>query len=217
MECLVLGPIATNCWIDPIKEKTENQRSCILIDPGADGDSIITRLKRRGLRPALVLLTHGHFDHVAALASVVRAFPDGPAIDIAIHSADAFYLGGRAKAAHLRDFASVGGASYVEGLWEELPAPTRFLSEGDRIGPFTVLHLPGHTAGSVGFYDPEGGRLFSGDTLFSGAVGRTDLPGGDGRALGRSLQRLWTLPAKTRVYPGHGDETTIGRERGTYA
>lgn len=217
MERLVLGPIATNCWIDPIKEKIDNQRSCILIDPGADGDSIIARLKHLGLRPALILLTHGHFDHVAALAQVVRGFSEGPAIDIAIHSADAVYLGSRAKAVHLRDFASVGGASYVEGLWESLPSPTRFLSEGDRIGPFTVLHLPGHTAGSVGFYDPDRLILLSGDTLFRGAVGRTDLPGGDSRALGRSLLRLWTLPAKTRVYPGHGDGTTIGQEQGAYA
>jgi glyoxylase-like metal-dependent hydrolase (beta-lactamase superfamily II) len=100
----------------------------------------------------------------------------------------------------------------VDALWEDMPSPAVELSEGDTIGPFRVLHLPGHTPGSVAFYDEGAKVLFSGDTLFRGDYGRTDLPGGDTAKIMASLYRLFTLDKDIRVYPGHGPATTIGAE-----
>jgi glyoxylase-like metal-dependent hydrolase (beta-lactamase superfamily II) len=101
----------------------------------------------------------------------------------------------------------------VDELWEDMPEPSRLIADGDRIGPFTVMHTPGHTPGSLCLYDEAEGFLFSGDTLFSRGVGRTDLIGGDGEALARSLDRLLALPDRVRVFPGHGSQTRIADER----
>jgi glyoxylase-like metal-dependent hydrolase (beta-lactamase superfamily II) len=212
VESIVVGAVATNCWIVP----DEGERGlCAVIDPGGDAEAIIARLRRRSLRPSLVLLTHGHFDHVEALPELVEAFSsDGlPPPLIAIHAADAGYLGPDSRSVHRRDFALVGGAQYVDRYWRPMPRPTRLIAEGDRIGPFRVLHLSGHTPGSVAFLDEKNRRLFSGDTLFAGGVGRTDLPGGDDEALGRSLARLLAMDGGLRVHSGHGDDTRIDRER----
>jgi hydroxyacylglutathione hydrolase len=212
VESIVVGAVATNCWIVP----DEGERGlCAVIDPGGDAEAIIARLRRRSLRPSLVLLTHGHFDHVEALPELIEAFSsDGlPPPLIAIHAADAAYLGPDSRAVHRRDFALVGAAQYVDRYWRPMPKPARLIAEGDRVGPFRVLHLPGHTPGSVAFLDEEKRRLFSGDTLFAGGVGRTDLPGGDAEALGRSLARLLALDGGLRVHSGHGEDTRIDRER----
>ncbi|MDR1278723.1 MAG: MBL fold metallo-hydrolase, partial [Treponema sp.] len=193
---ITVGEIATNCWIYPL-----DHRECVLIDPGAEPDRILARLKTLKLKPAYILLTHGHFDHIAALPRLAAAF--SPAI--AIHRDDAEYLGPGSYQVHCRSFTvAAGNAAYVDALWEDMPSPTVVLSEGDTIGPFRVLHLPGHTPGSAAFYDETAKVLFSGDTLFRGDYGRTDLPGGDAAKIMESLKRLFAMDKDIRVYPGHG-------------
>ena len=213
IDSIVVGAIATNCYIFSFSDG--GRESAVVMDPGADAQAIIARLRRRRLVPAYVVLTHGHFDHVAGLPGFMAAISgEGwPLPPVAIHAADARYLGAAARAEHETDFRRVGAVSYVDGLWAPMPEPTRLLTDGDRLGPFVVLHTPGHTPGSVCLYDESEGLLFSGDTLFAGGVGRTDLIGGDGEVLALSLQRLLTLPDTVRVFPGHGPETRIGRER----
>jgi glyoxylase-like metal-dependent hydrolase (beta-lactamase superfamily II) len=154
-------------------------------------------------------LTHGHFDHIAALPDLAAAFPEA---EIAIHREDASYLGPAAYAVHHRSFAAAGESSFVDRLWKDMPAPGRLLEEGDTPGPFRVLHLPGHTPGSVGFFLPDQMILFSGDTLFEEGYGRTDLPGGDLGRLLKSLERLFGMDKDIRVFPGHGPATSIGKE-----
>ncbi|MDR2798282.1 MAG: MBL fold metallo-hydrolase [Treponema sp.] len=216
---LVVGALATNCWLYPLTEPGpspyEQDQPCAVIDPGADPDVIIARMKRFQLYPKYILLTHGHFDHVAALPGLVSHFSQyGEALEIAIHQADASYLGPEAYTVHQTAFrAAAGNSAYVDALWESMPSPAKLLAEGDSIGPFKVLHLPGHTQGSIGLYDAERKLLFSGDTLFKQGIGRTDLPGGDWDALQKSLKRLFALEGAIRVYPGHGPETSIAAER----
>jgi glyoxylase-like metal-dependent hydrolase (beta-lactamase superfamily II) len=181
-----------------------------VIDPGDQAPVIIARMERLRLYPRMILLTHGHFDHLAALPDLAAYAQDG--VEIAIHPGDADSLGPGAYSVHQASFAAAGAAAYVEELWKPLPAPTRLLAEGERIGPFMALHLPGHTPGSTGLLLEEAGILFSGDTLFQGGVGRTDLPGGDWRLLQASLQRLAGLDPALAVYPGHGPATAIGAE-----
>jgi glyoxylase-like metal-dependent hydrolase (beta-lactamase superfamily II) len=216
IENIVVGAIATNCWIAAAAGPASPDRSsCVLVDPGGDGEAIIARLKRRKLRPAAIVLTHGHFDHVAALPAVYAAFSGdgGPTPVVAVHAADAAYVGAESKPLHIRDFRSAGAPEYVTELWEPMPEAARLLADGDLIEGFRVIHTPGHTPGSICLYDEAAGLLISGDTLFAGGVGRTDLHGGDYAAMGKSLERLLALPAEVRVYPGHGGETRIGRER----
>ncbi|MDL2228630.1 MBL fold metallo-hydrolase [Treponema sp. OttesenSCG-928-L16] len=210
LDHITVGAIATNCWIIPLGEDG-GPGNCVIIDPGADPAVIIARLQRRGLIPRYILLTHGHFDHIAALPGLVK-FWEQEKPKTAVHSLDADHLGDRAYETHIRDFGAAGSTAYVEELWEDMPEADILLSEGDRIGPFTVLHLPGHSPGSIAFFNEQEGLLFSGDTLFRGGMGRTDLPGGDGRALGKSLERLLAMDGNIRVFPGHGPETSIGTE-----
>jgi glyoxylase-like metal-dependent hydrolase (beta-lactamase superfamily II) len=209
---LVVGPIATNCWIYPVSET-----QAAVIDPGDEADTIISALKELSLTPKFILLTHGHFDHIAALPALAEKYAaEKP--EIAIHKADSEYLGDGAYAAHSISIkAATGDASLIKAFFPSsgaIPAATRLLEEGDVIGPFTVLHTPGHTPGSSVFWDKEERVLFSGDTLFAGGYGRTDLPGGNGEQLAASLNRLFTLDGDINVFPGHEDVTTIGAEKG---
>ncbi len=180
---------------------TENK--ALVFDPGDDADRIAAVLKQHGLETAAYVLTHTHYDHINALADLHDAAP-APVI---VHSKDWAWA-----------FDPRNGAEPY------YPVPRR--PEGAEIKPlesaadwhiadlhFQVIPTPGHTPGGCSLYFPEGRILISGDTLFKGSCGRTDLPGGDARQLKDSLKRLRELPDETQVFPGHGDDTTIGIEK----
>jgi len=223
---IVVGGIATNCWIYPLDEADfhfaagplpEGFSPCAVIDPGEEGDRIVALLDQLNLFPVHILLTHGHFDHIAATPALVneyrRRLPRRGLPEIAVHAADAGYLGPDSYATHCRTFNAAGGNSaYIDALWKDMPLPNRTLAEYDTVGPFTVLHLPGHTPGSIAFWDKDAGALFTGDTLFRNGYGRTDLPGGNKSLLFDSLKSLSALDGNVRVYPGHGSMTTIAAE-----
>ncbi|MCA1950740.1 MAG: MBL fold metallo-hydrolase [Treponema sp.] len=206
---LTVGPIATNCYIIETEE-----RIGIIIDPGYDAQAIIARMEALKIVPRYILCTHGHFDHILAIPDIRNHYEQKQIpVEIIIHRMDKDYIGKNALIRHRRDLAGVGGLAFLERFPRQFPEASRIVEEGDRIGPFTVLHLPGHTPGSAAYFDEHRGIIFTGDTLFSGGVGRTDLPGGDEIALQASLRRLYGLPGSTRVYSGHGSETRIERER----
>ncbi|MBK0867162.1 MAG: MBL fold metallo-hydrolase [Saccharopolyspora sp.] len=203
------GPLQANCYLLAAGDDAE----CVIVDPGQEAVAgLDEQLREHRLTPAGVLLTHGHFDHVFSAGEVCRAH-DVPAW---LHPADRFMLTDPA--------ASLGpeGAQLFAAL-PPLTAPedVRELADGQTVQlaglSFGVTHSPGHTGGSVlfGLGTEEGGRLLlAGDTLFAGAIGRTDLPGGDHATMQRSLrERVLPLQDDTVVLPGHGPTTTIGRER----
>lgn len=198
---LVLGPLETNCWVFA----DDLGGPAIVVDPADDADAVLAAVGAREL--AAIVLTHKHFDHIGAVRELV-ARTGAPLL---AHEADA---------ADVTDAATTGGALF--GFTETAPAPDRRLTDGEIlvVGDVrvTVLHTPGHTPGGICLFaeDLAGGapQLFAGDTLFAGSVGRTDFPGGDARALSASIAgKLAGLPAETVVHPGHGPDTTIGRER----
>ncbi|HCC51889.1 MAG TPA: MBL fold hydrolase [Porphyromonadaceae bacterium] len=218
---IVVGDIAANCWVYPlddfecggagvVRPLPSGFRGCALIDPGAEARRIIAHLEKLKMIPVYIFLTHGHFDHIAALPEIVSAY-NKPLV--AIHGDDARYLGGDSYRVHCESFAAaVGNAAYVDALWKDMPPPDIIFKEGDNIGPFTIISLPGHTPGSIALWDKEAKNLFSGDTLFQAGYGRTDLPGGNEVQLIESLRRLFALDGNIKVYPGHGPVTTIGEE-----
>ena len=204
---LTVGPFATNCWIYPIDDT-----SVAIIDPGEEADAIISALKKSKLTPKYILLTHGHFDHIEAVAKLSETFSG--LCQIAIHRLDSEYLGEGSRDVHKRSLeAAMGDTSLLDHYWKNmLPGADILLEEGSEIGPFTVIHLPGHTQGSVAFWDKEEGVLFTGDTLFNRGYGRTDLPGGSEEQIFGSLRRLFKMDPNVAVYPGHGETTSIGKE-----
>ena len=214
---ITVGSIATNCWIYPLEG---NPGSCAVIDPGEEGGRIIAFLDQLRLTPMYILLTHGHFDHIAAVPALVTEYrkraafsKEGAGIELAIHAADGEYLGPDSRSGHCLSMkAAIGNSAYLGAFWEDMPPPDRCLAEGDSIGPFTVLHLPGHTPGSIGLWDRGAGIMFSGDTLFCGDYGRTDLRGGSEEQIFASLKRLFAMNGSIQVYPGHGPSTTIAQE-----
>ena len=199
VERVVVGPIETNCYILDAGA-AGGDAGCIVVDPGWDAPAIFEAL--HGRRVAAVLVTHAHFDHVGALDALAAASETG----FAISSADAPRL-----AACMEQGRQWFGADAAVTA-----RPSRELEDGDLVcaGGFRlrVVSCPGHTPGGLTYVDDERGFALTGDTLFRGSAGRTDLDGGDVRALYASLARLGALPPETRVLPGHGDSSTIGAE-----
>jgi len=171
--------------------------SAWIVDPGHDAKRIADLVSRRGLKPAGILLTHAHFDHIGAVPGIAEAFPG---IDVFVGVEDAPMFGHPFNQMP-PDYPSV-----------PRPASLRDPSEASVPG-MEVIRTPGHTPGGVCYYFPKDSLLLSGDTLFAGSVGRTDFPGGSMSSLMESLKSLTTLPDATLVVPGHGQETTIGAER----
>lgn len=196
IESVIVGPLETNCYL----VSCPRTLACAVVDPGAEPDRIIAAVRRLGLKPALILNTHGHFDHVGANRDIKDAFD----IPLAIHALDnpMLELAGRLE------------MSFVLEAKDSPPADF-FLQDKARIpvgeSQLEVLHTPGHSPGSVCLLGD--GFLLSGDTLFNEGVGRTDLPGGSDRDLKSSLRsKILVLPPETRVLPGHGPRTTVGQE-----
>ena len=199
------GSFAANCYLVAPEPGAE----CVIIDPGEDAAGAIAEIVAdRRLKPVAVLLTHGHIDHVWSVAPVCGA----RGIPAYIHPDDRALLSDPARGLPLG-----AGQQLFGGLEFTEPDDVRELTDGTVLNlaglEITVGHAPGHTPGSVVFHsDPA--VMFSGDLLFAGSIGRTDLPGGDTAAMMDSLARVClTLPDETRVLPGHGPQTTIGVER----
>jgi glyoxylase-like metal-dependent hydrolase (beta-lactamase superfamily II) len=218
---ICVGALETNCLIVPLpagvrlpgdQSELKFSDKCILMDPGAEAEVILLRLKTLRLIPRYIVISHAHWDHVAALPEVAASYPDA---EIAIHREEAGKLGPNTSELHLREFIIAGGTEALfKQFWspDPLPQATLLLEEGSTIGPFTVLHLPGHSPGSIGLLWEEQKILLSGDTMFRAGAGRTDLPGGNWQMLYQSLERLYKLDEETRVYPGHGENTIIRDE-----
>ncbi|MEU6714808.1 MBL fold metallo-hydrolase [Nonomuraea sp. NPDC046802] len=199
------GAFQTNCYVVAPAAGEE----CVIVDPGQDAtEGVEELLREHRLKPVAVLLTHGHLDHVWSVAPVCGA-RDVPAW---IHPEDRHLLSDPAAGWSSTSASLFGGITLSE------PDDVRELSDGAELRlaglELVVDHTPGHTRGSVSFRLPGDEIMFSGDLLFAGSIGRSDLPGGDFPTILRSLAtKCLPLPDDTVVLPGHGPQTTIGRER----
>lgn len=189
----VVGELSTNCYL--LKSGEEG----VVIDPGAEGELILKGVEELKVKIKYVLNTHGHFDHIAA-NDFIR---EETAAKLAIHKLDAESLKSSSK-----------NSSLIFG-WNLKQKPADILlEEGDVLSfgshSLSVLHTPGHTPGSVSFLINS--QVFSGDLIFAGSIGRTDLPGGSSKAMIVSLKKIKELPEETIIYPGHGPETSVREE-----
>ncbi len=198
-EVLPVGSLQCNCSVFGDEQTCE----AMVIDPGDEIESILDILQRHNLKVKTIVITHAHIDHIGGAQKLKMA--TGAPVYMNQNDAE--------LQAMLPIQASWLGVEEPEPV--EIDAPAR---DGDTLlvgaTQFHVLHTPGHTQGSVSLYAPAENTLIAGDTLFQGSIGRTDLPGGDGRQILRSIhQKLIPLPEETIVIPGHGPNTTIGREK----
>ena len=213
VERIIVGPLYTNTYV-----VATGKKECIVIDPGADPDVLIDRLEILNVVPAAIIFTHGHLDHTGAAHELVRRFAErGVTIQIGIHRSDRPWLPPKGEQTNRDLFLPFGADAtrIYHALYSGLPKPTFFLKDGDPVldTDFVTIHVPGHSPGSVCLYSEERQVLFSGDTLLFKTVGRTDVPGADGKKLERSIRKtLFGLPPETRLFPGHGPNSTLERE-----
>ena len=196
-ESVVVGPLETNCYLIHCSETSE----CAIVDPGAEASKILRLIASKELRPVILLNTHGHIDHIGANKEIKERFD----IPLFIHRHDEPML----KSVQQSELSFILGA-------QDSPAPDKYLEDGQTIqvgqSSLKVIHTPGHSPGSVIFLGD--GFLLSGDTLFFGGVGRTDLPGGSWPELVDSIKtKILTMPDEMPVLPGHGPFTSVGQEK----
>jgi hydroxyacylglutathione hydrolase len=196
IKSLVVGPLENNCYIIA----DENTKEGLVVDPGDEPDRILDLIHENNFQLKYIVCTHAHFDHVAAVPEI----KEETKAKIVLHIDDlAIYRS-------TKDQAAAWGYEV-----DPLPEPEMFVSEGDVLEAgdlrFEILHTPGHSPGGICLYGE--GILITGDTLFAGSVGRTDLYGGDIKELKISFKRLMSFSDDVKVFPGHGPESTIGKER----
>ena len=189
-----VGSFEVNCSL------LENEGKALIIDPGQEADRIIAALENKGWEPEAILLTHGHFDHINGIPGLLERFPDLP---IYVSKEDAEVMSHPMNSLPPEYFPVTVPAKNLKTDLHNFSFLTFH---------FSFIPTPGHTPGGVCYFFPQEKLLLSGDTLFAGSIGRTDLPGGDMATLMRSLDSLRALPDDTLVIPGHGMTTTIGRE-----
>ncbi len=196
-ESVIVGPLETNCYLIHCPVTSE----CAVVDPGAEASKILRLITSNELRPVILLNTHGHIDHIGANKEIKEKFD----IPLCIHRHDEPMLKG----------VQQSELSFILGA-QDSPAPDKYLEDGGTIkigqSSLKVIHTPGHSPGSVIFLGD--GFLLSGDTLFFGGVGRTDLPGGSWPELVDSIKtKILTMPDEMPVLPGHGPFTSVGQEK----
>ena len=201
----LLGPLQTNCYVVADAQSPD----AMIVDPGGDPSAVLEYVDAHGLDPKILLNTHCHGDHIAGNTAVKERCPE---IQLTIHALDADSLDKPMK-----------NLSFLLGVNYRSPQADVRVQEGDRVTvgscEFQVIHVPGHTPGGICLYaesPPERSApiLIAGDALFAGGVGRGDFPGGDIDLLILTIKdKLLVLPSETKVYPGHGPDTTIGEER----
>lgn len=196
LKTLVVGSLQVNCFIIA----DEGTKTAMVVDPGDEPDRILDEVRRNGWEVRYIVCTHGHFDHVGA----VKELKEATGASVALHKDELEMYSSARTAAKLWGFEA-----------DDPPAPDLFVKDGDGLSlgslEFRVLHTPGHSVGGICLLSGE--VLVTGDTLFAGSVGRTDLRGGDLGVLKQSFRRLMALPESTKVLPGHGPATTIGHEK----
>ncbi|NLP35799.1 MAG: MBL fold metallo-hydrolase [Clostridiales bacterium] len=198
LKTLVLGPVQTNCYVI----SNEDTREAIVFDPGDLPDTIEQYLKDNDLICKAILLTHGHFDHILGVSGLVQK------TDVKVYAQE--------NEAQLLQDPYMNSSARIQRPYSLVPDVLLKDQEQITIAGFSiqVIHTPGHTAGGACYYFPELEILISGDTLFRGDIGRSDLPTGDGEQLIKSIQqKLMVLKDSVKVYPGHGVPSTIRHER----
>jgi glyoxylase-like metal-dependent hydrolase (beta-lactamase superfamily II) len=194
-----LGTLWTNCYLI-----WDENRDGFVVDPGGPAQDVIDYVRSKDIMVHLLVITHGHADHIGGV-DMLRGIADE---GVAIHEEDAACITSPAK-----------NLSLCIGAEIKSTAAEKILHDGDRlkVGRMTldIIHTPGHTLGGICVLVSDGDEkiLISGDTLFARSIGRSDLPGGDEDTLIESLKKLAVFPNETRVFPGHGPETTIGAEK----
>ena len=197
IDCFQVGPLATNCYL----VTCETTRESVIVDPGGVTSELLARAEETTVRA--VLLTHGHFDHIAGVNQLVEK----AGTPVYIHPSDAPLLGDP----YMNGSFMIGEAIRVNGNPEMLTVGNNFTFG---FSSLRIIHTPGHTAGGVSFVSDDDGFVIAGDTLFKLSVGRWDLPGGDYATLSNTIKNVFGgLPDAMNVFPGHGEATTIGFEK----
>jgi hydroxyacylglutathione hydrolase len=200
IKTLVLSPFQTNCYL----VSDTNSNTTIVIDPAWDGKEIVKNVENDGRKINEIWLTHAHFDHVGGIADICSQVLPPP--KIALHAED-------------YPIWENEGDAPLFGLHMDVgPKPDLWITHGHKLNvgefEFRVLHAPGHTPGHVVYYCQTEAVVFCGDVIFQGSIGRTDLRGSDYDTLMASIKtQILTLPDETRLFPGHGQETTVGEEK----